>query len=325
MSQSATERRAHKSKSTSDKIDTDSRFLRPAFGYYGAKVRLAQKIVGMLPPHNAWLEAFCGSAAVTLSKAPSPIEVINDSDGEIVNLFRQLRNNSEELCRLVSLTPYAREEFKQARTAQIDISDMERARRFLVAAMMTVNGTSGSKHSGFSFSNSYTRSGKEARVSRWYNLPERIALVVERLRSVRVESVDALKLISGFADRPASLLYLDPPYFTDRVHNYKVDAREEAFHSQLLKTVKRADCMVIMSGYDSELYRDELTSKSGWRMAKVTTKTRSTDGQDFKRTEVLWMNEQFEDARKTKTCPIKLTKTERLEKKVNPLRGRRKK
>jgi DNA adenine methylase len=303
---------------------TDGEFHRPPFGYYGAKVRLAQKIVSMLPPHNAWVEAFCGSAAVTLAKAPAPIEVINDTDGEIVNLFRQLRKDPEELCRLVALTPYSREEFKLARTSLQGSSSMERARRFLVGAMMTVNGTSGSRHSGFSFTNSYTRSGKEARVSRWYNLPTRIAAVVERLRTVRVESVNALALIEDYLDRPASLLYLDPPYFTDRAHDYKTDAREEDFHTRLLKLVKKSDCMFLISGYDSELYRDLLDGKSGWKVVEVETKTRATNGKDFARTEVFWMNKQFAQARDGKIS-IKLTKTEAAEQKVNPRRSRSRK
>jgi DNA adenine methylase len=311
-----------------DSVDNDhavkrAEFHRPAFGYYGAKVRLAQKIVSMLPPHNAWVEAFCGSAAVTLAKAPAPIEVINDTDGEIVNLFRQLRRDPDELCRLVALTPYAREEFRLARNSQSKhLSAMERARRFLVAAMMTVNGTSGSKHSGFSFSNSYTRSGKEARVSRWYNLPARIELVVERLRSVRVESLDALELIEDYLDRPASLLYLDPPYFTDREHGYKTDAREEVFHSQLLKLVRESDCMLLISGYDSELYRDLLDGKRGWKAVEVQVKTRATSGKDFARTEIFWMNKRFADAKNGRVA-IALTKTEENQQKVNPRRSGR--
>ena len=57
------------------------------FGYYGAKLKIARQIVQDLPPHNAWVEGFCGSAAVTLAKPPAAIEVINDADGEIVNFF----------------------------------------------------------------------------------------------------------------------------------------------------------------------------------------------------------------------------------------------
>ena len=51
-----------------------------AFGYFGSKKRLAVELCDKLPPHNAWVELFCGSAALTFAKAPAPIEVINDLD-----------------------------------------------------------------------------------------------------------------------------------------------------------------------------------------------------------------------------------------------------
>src|SRR5689334_22972518 len=89
--------------------------VKTAFGYFGSKSRLALQLCNELPPHNAWVEVFCGSAALTLAKKPAPIEVINDLDHEIVNFFEQLRKNHEELCRLISLTPYSRAELAQAR------------------------------------------------------------------------------------------------------------------------------------------------------------------------------------------------------------------
>src|SRR6267378_1617397 len=89
-------------------------YAKSPFGYFGSKQRLALQIARILPPHNAWVEAFCGSSAVTMAKKPAPIEIINDADLQIVNVFRQLREHTVELCRLIELTPYAREEFEQA-------------------------------------------------------------------------------------------------------------------------------------------------------------------------------------------------------------------
>src|SRR5438128_10681220 len=135
-----------------------------AFGYFGSKLRIAAKLCDHLPPHNAWVELFCGSAAMTLAKKPAQIEIINDINGEIVNFYRQLRENLKELRKLIRLTPYARAEFELSRNPEANISDIERARRFFVAAMMAINGSFGDDAGGFSFSNSYTRRGMEARV-----------------------------------------------------------------------------------------------------------------------------------------------------------------
>lgn len=292
------------------------------FGYYGAKLRIARKIVNLLPPHNAWVEGFCGSAAITLAKSPAPIEVINDADGEIVNLFAQLRNNPKRLCRAVALTPYSRAEFELARRRESGLSRLERARRFLVATMMTVNGVSGSLRSGFSFSQSYARGNKEARVCRWYNLPERLEAVVERLRGVRVENRDACEIVQMFQDRPATLIYLDPPYFIRRDHKYSIDANNAEFHSNLLDLCQKSRSMILISGYETDLYNKRLTRKNGWTRHRIETHTRDTTGRDFARTEVLWMNAQFVKAKKENKVPIRLRVKERKENKINPPRKR---
>ena len=296
---------------------------RTPFGYYGAKLRIASRIVRALPSHNAWVEAFCGSAALTLAKKPAPIEVINDLDGQIVNLFQQLRDNAEALCRAVSLTPYARTEFKKARPLEVNHDPLEQARKFLVASMMTVNGTVGcAVSSGFSYSQSYARGGREARVNRWYNLPERLARVVERLRNVRVEQRDARELLQMFSDRPATLVYLDPPYFVRRRYTYAIETNNESFHRELLTICCKARCMILISGYNNELYNKILTSKNGWKRMSINTTTRGTSGKDHTRTEVLWKNKYYCKAEKTGRVPIRLTAEERATNKINPPRKR---
>lgn len=307
------------------KIDTKkSKPVRAPFAYYGAKQRLARRIVAMLPPHNAWVEAFCGSSALTLAKAPAPIEVINDLDSQIVNLFKQLRDNADELCKAVALTPYASEELDAARTDGKGKSPLEKARRFLVATMMTVNGTvdGNGNRSGFSFSQSYARENTEARVNRWYNLPDRLERVVERLRHVRIERRDARNLLTMFSDRPATLVYLDPPYFTKREHSYVIDANDEDFHEELLEICLKSRCMILLSGYDNELYQKTLVKKGKWTKKRIETHTRDTTGKDYARTEVLWMNHQFNKARKSGRVPIRLSREEKNENKINPPRKR---
>jgi len=295
---------------------------RAPFGYYGAKQRLAKKIITSLPPHNAWVEAFCGSAALTLAKAPAPIEVINDLDNQVVNLFEQLRSNSKALCEAIALTPYARAEFQKARESPKPVDALEKARRFLVGTMMTVNGTVGNAVCGFSFSMSYAREEREARVNRWYNLPARLECVVERLRNVRVENRDARELLRMFIDRPATLVYLDPPYFVKRDHGYTIDANDEQFHIELLEICQRARCMILLSGYDNKLYRHMLRRKDGWTRTKIKTHTRDTTGNDYARTEILWKNAQFTKAKKANRVPIRLSAEERYQNKINPARPR---
>jgi len=295
------------------------RLLAP-FGYYGAKQRLASRLVAELPPHTAWVEAFCGSAALTLAKKPSPIEVINDINGEVVNFFRQLRSNSSEMRELLRLTPYAREELIQARLAETELTEIERARRFFVSAMMAINGSFGKAIGGFSFSNSYTRRNMEARVSRWKSMPNYLELVAERLSQVRIENKDAIELFRNFTKRPATLVYFDPPYLANRQRGYDHDQCSEEYHERLLNTVIKAKCMVFLSGYENDLYNDYLTRANGWRKRKIKTATRGHNGKDSEREEIVWYNERYSDALKSRRIPVHLSAKEKKNKKVNPER-----
>jgi DNA adenine methylase len=290
------------------------------FGYFGSKNKIAQQLITHMPPHNCWVEAFCGSAALTLAKRKAPIEVINDIDGEIVNVFRQLRNNQEELCRQIALTPYARQEFETARTGQTADTDVERARKFLVQAMMAVNGAFGKEKGGFSYSQSYSRNGRDARVNRWYNLPERLTEVAERLRDVRIDNRDATELLKMFEKRPATLMYLDPPYLGQRAEGYTNDARDDKFHEDLLKVALSAKCMIFISGYDNRLYSSMLTPQRKWNKTVIDTITKDIKGNGLDRKEVVWTNKYFQQALKTGKPPLRLSKIEKKENKLNPER-----
>src|SRR5882672_173307 len=289
----------------------DRYLLKAPFGYYGCKQRLSSRIVATLPPHNAWVELFCGSAAVTLAKKPAQIEVINDIHGEIINFFRQLRENTSELQRLISLTPYSRQELEISRAQAETISDLEKARRFFVTAMMAINGSFGEAKGGFSFSNSYSRGGREARVSRWNSSADHLEKVAARLSRVRIENKEALKLFKDFADRPATLVYFDPPYFGDRMRGYDFDQTSKDFHEQLLKAVVKAKCMIFISGYHNDLYENYLTSARGWRKRLIETTTRGHNGKNADRVEVIWFNSAYQRALETGRVPIRLSAQEK--------------
>ena len=292
-----------------------------AFGYYGCKQKVSSKLLDLLPPHSCWVELFCGSSALTLAKEAAPIEIINDIDGNIVNVFQQLRNSPTKLIRSIELTPYAREEFLQTRNGSVPLCDIERARKFLVEAMMSINGVLAGNKGGFSYSNSYSRSGKEARVSRWKNFPKRLSDVADRLRDVRIENLDAIKLLKKFVNRPATLVYIDPPYLMERDSGYVNDAREVEFHVELLKLCNHAKCMILISGYENPVYEEFLSPVRGWEKEIINTSTTPTSGKKLHRKEVVWSNKVAAKASATNRVPIRLTQKERLQKKVNPTRS----
>src|SRR6266853_4475693 len=79
--------------------------------YIGGKNRLAKRVIEILPKHTTYVEAFAGGAQVFFHKQPSPVEVLNDLDGEIVNFFRICQAHHEELVRYLRFTVVSRQWF----------------------------------------------------------------------------------------------------------------------------------------------------------------------------------------------------------------------
>lgn len=84
--------------------------LTPPIGYFGSKVKVAPRIVDLLPPHRGYVEPYAGSPSVLLAKMPAPFEVVNDIDQDLVTFWRVLRDQPEDLTRVCSLTPHSRVE-----------------------------------------------------------------------------------------------------------------------------------------------------------------------------------------------------------------------
>lgn len=112
-----------------------------AFGWYGGKFSHLDWLLPLLPECHHYCEPFAGSAAVLLNRDPSPVETYNDIDGELVNFFRVLRAQKENLTEAIGLTPFSREELYIAvNTNGEPLSELERARRFFVRARQARTG-----------------------------------------------------------------------------------------------------------------------------------------------------------------------------------------
>ena len=67
------------------------------FSYPGGKFFQLPILLQHMPPHDIYVEVFGGAASLLFAKPPARIEVYNDIWSDIVNLFRVIRDNGEEL------------------------------------------------------------------------------------------------------------------------------------------------------------------------------------------------------------------------------------
>jgi len=84
----------------------------PLVPWIGGKRRLVKHILPMFPEHTCYVEPFCGAAALFFAKAPAKAEVLNDVNGDVVNLYRVVRHHLEEFVRQFKWSLTSRQIFK---------------------------------------------------------------------------------------------------------------------------------------------------------------------------------------------------------------------
>lgn len=255
---------------------------RPIMRYYGGKWRVAPAIVAAMPAHDVYVEPFGGAASVLLQKPRCACEVYNDAFGDVVNVFRQLRDSGDALIRGLRFTPYSRDEYYAAYEPTSD--PLEAARRFIFRSTAGIGSNSSVKRNGFRTS---LCDVKHATATSWANLPDHVRSIVERLQGVIIENRDALNVMSQY-DAPHTLHYVDPPYLAetrkDKAQGYKHEMQKGEEHESLLHFLKLLKGRVIVSGYPHPSYSDALAN---WHTVSLRG---GRDQTNQKTREVLWMN-----------------------------------
>lgn len=257
-----------------------SKVERPILRWHGGKWRIAPWIIQHMPPHATYVEPYGGGASVLMRKPRSRLEVYNDLDGDLVGLFRVLRERPADLAEACALTPFSRDEFEAAYLPASDA--LEAARRFLIKSHMGFGSNATHRKSGFRAAG--LRAGVLP-VHNWAAMPEVIRSVAERLRGVVIEHRPAMAVMAAH-DGPETVHYVDPPYLLSTRSDAGADYAHEmtdADHAELLAFLRTLEGRVILSGYASGLYDDAL---DGWRRL-----TREAVGdRASRRVEVLWLN-----------------------------------
>lgn len=185
----------------------------PIIPWLGGKRRLADQLLPLFPQHECYVEVFCGGAALYfLRQMPAPVEVINDINGDLVNLYRVVQNHLEEFVRQFKWAISSRQVFKwHQQTLPDTLTDIQRAARFYYLQHHAFGG----KVDGQTFGTATT-----APTVNLLRIEESLSAAHLRLAGVNIENLRWDVCIERY-DRPHTFFYCDPPYW--QTEGYGVD------------------------------------------------------------------------------------------------------
>lgn len=255
---------------------------------------MLKHLLRLIPTHQIYIEVFGGTAKLLFAKDVSPVEVYNDIDGNLVNLFRVLRDDKsfDEFYKLCVCTPYSREIFSECtKNINRESDSIKRAWQFFVVAKMSFSGRY--KCPGWSKCVTRSRRNMASTVSAWISSIEGLQEVHNRLFSVLIENRDFRKVILE-NDGPEVFFYLDPPYVQssrEGTNKYSYEMSDKD-HEDLVEILLNVKGKVILSGYNNNIYKK--LEESDWlRKDYETTSSAipSNTNKNAYRIESLWMNQ----------------------------------
>ncbi|MGX1259788.1 DNA adenine methylase [Sinorhizobium fredii] len=224
----------------------------PPAAWIGGKRQLASRLVGMISaiPHATYAEPFVGMGGVFFRRTAAPrSEVINDRNGEVVNLFRILQRHYPQFMDTLKFQITSRREFERLKACDpATLTDLERAARFIYLQKLAFGGKVNGQNFGVSLG------GARFNLTRLAPILEEVH---ERLAGVVIENLDWLDFIDRY-DRPGTLFYLDPPYFGSE-HDYGKTLFGRDQFAAMAERLKRLRGTFVLSINDVPAIRETFT------------------------------------------------------------------
>ena len=211
--------------------------------WIGGKSLLANKITSMFPEKiDRYIEVPGGGGSVLFAKEKhAPLEVYNDANGHLVNLFRCIRFHCQELQREISGYVNSREVFEEIRERinMHGFTDIQRAAMFYIMIKI-----------------SYGADGRTYGCNKKNISPDYLSEIEKRLKTgagVVIEHKDFENLIKVY-DRPGALFYCDPPYH--KTEKYYDAEFNDSDHERLNACLRGIKGKFVLSYNDDEYIRN---------------------------------------------------------------------
>lgn len=239
----------------------------PIVPWIGGKRRLATTLLNRFPAHGCYVELFAGGAALFFLRSPADVEVINDVNGELVNLYRVVKHHLEEFVRQFKWALSSREVFRWLQDTRPEtLTDVQRAARFFYLQHQAFGGRVESQSWG---------TATTAPPVNLLRIEENLSAAHLRLVSAYIERLDWADCVDRY-DRPHTLFYADPPYWQTEGYGVPFAWEQYELMAQRLKAIKgkaivslndHPDIRRAFAGWDSETLDIDYTVGGGGKPA----------------------------------------------------------
>ena len=229
---------------------------KPPVKWAGGKTQLLPQFAPLFPrkKYNLYLEPFVGGGAVFFHLLP-PAAILIDSNGELINFYRVVRDRLDQLLADLKKHKNTREYYYSIRALDPEkLSPVQRASRFLYLNKTAYNGLWRVNSKG-QFNVPYGRYKNPRIIDK-----ENLQLVAEALRGAELIAGD-FSCVLDLAP-PGAFVYFDPPYYplteTANFTSYTPGAFTREDQIRLFKAFAELDrrgCLVMLSNSDTPFIR----------------------------------------------------------------------
>lgn len=261
--------------------------MKPPFSYYGGKQKLVSTILPLIPEHTLYSEPFAGGAAIFFAKEQSEIEVLNDTNKELINFYQVLQQDFLALEKKVKITLHSRTLHSDARVIYYNphlFKDIDRAWAVWVLATQSFSSI---LDGSWGYDKTKRNTSTKKIINKAKLLTEEYAI---RMQNAQLECADALYIIKS-RDSDQAFHYVDPPYFNSDCGHYGGYTEQDM--RSLLELLSNCKGKFLLSSYPSDLLA-EYTKKNNWHTKSIVQKVSVNKGSGKLKTEVMTANYAIE-------------------------------
>lgn len=222
--------------------------------YLGGKANLSKWIISQFPDNYremTYAEVFGGAGWVIFKKEPSKVDVWNDINPELYNVFKQIVENYDEFRKLTRWMLSSRQLYTYIKKRYIKEQDLVKRAVYFVYA---ITNSYGCLIRGFKVGI------KERRINNWIAFVKRLKQIHLRFSNVIIENLDYKQCIEKY-DSTDALFYLDPPYLLPKnEYHYKLFQKNKFTledHLELADILRNIKGKFLLSYYPHKIIEKE--------------------------------------------------------------------